>query len=514
MEKNIKINIAGLIFQIEDKAFEILKDYLQQINSRLKNQAGGNEMIEDIEARIAEIFQDCPSWKTGLISIEDVNEMIEKMGSPDEIAGDLEEERSTEQRNVGRRLYRDSDGAIIGGVCNGMGAYLRIDPVWIRIIFVLFTVLYLSGLLVYVVLWIALPKANTFAKRRELYNEKEPKKDYGKNIKNEINEAAVNVSNAGSEGAAKVGSAFNEIFRAFGKFFIILFRIIIAIVGVAFIIGGFSALISYIIIAFFQSPILMGSFLDTGLFNINDFLSVLVGPALAPWIIILTSLVVILPLLGMVYWGIRMVFQFRAKDLILNIAMFIIWIVSCAALSLLLFSEGISFSHSGRVSHEMQIEEETELHLVLAKDISTVSYDKVLSLPKNNIKFYLQETGENIYGTPEIDLYSTEEESYIKVTKYSSGRTTGHARKQADNIEYKLKLSNDTLLLDGFYTIPDGTMWPGANVKIRIYLNEGDRIYVDEKVEDFFEDYQGNGIYSYELGGNFWIMTDDGIKKD
>ncbi len=57
-------------------------------------------------------------------------------------------------------------------------------------------------------------------------------------------------------------------------------------------------------------------------------------------------------------------------------------------------------------------------------------------------------------------------------------------------------------------------MWPGANVKIRIYLNEGDRIYVDEKVEDFFEDYQGNGIYSYELGGNFWIMTDDGIRKD
>jgi len=91
MEKNIKINIAGQIFQIEDKAFEVLRDYLQQINVRLKNHAGGNEMIEDIEARIAEIFQDCPSWKTGLISIEDVNEMIEKMGSPDEIAGDLEE---------------------------------------------------------------------------------------------------------------------------------------------------------------------------------------------------------------------------------------------------------------------------------------------------------------------------------------------------------------------------------------------------------------------------------------
>lgn len=514
MENNIKINIAGLIFQIEDKAFEILKDYLQQINSRLKNHVGGNEMIEDIEARVAEIFLESPSWKTGLISIEDVKEMIEKMGTPEEIAGDTEEEYGNDRKSTSKKLYRDSDGAIIGGVCNGLGTYLRIDPVWIRILFVLFSIVYLSGLFVYIVLWIALPQANTFAKRREMFKDSEPRKDYAKNIKNEVSQAAENVSTATSESAAKVGGAFNEVFKAFGKFFIILFRIIIAIIGVGFIIGGFSALISYIVIAFFQSPILMGSFFDTGLFNINDFLSVLIGPALAPWLIVLTSLVVMLPLLGMVYWGIRMVFQFRAKDLILNVAMIIIWIVSCAALSLLLFSEGISFSHSGRVSQELLLEEETDLHLALDKDISTISYDKVLSIPKDNIKFYLQKSGSSIYGTPEIDIYRTEEEPYIKVTKYSSGRSTGHAREQADNIKYQLNLSDDNLLLDGFYTIPSGTMWPGANVKIRIYLNDGDRIFIDEEVEDLFEDYLGNGTYSYELGGHYWLMTEEGIIKD
>lgn len=515
MEKNIKINIAGSVFQIEEEAFEILRDYLQQINIRLKNVAGGNEMIEDIEARIAELFNECPSWKTGLLSKTDVEEVIEKMGSPDEIAGDMEGENRVYNQGTTRRLYRDMDGSIIGGVCNGLGAYLRIDPVWIRIIFILFTLVYLSGMLVYIVLWISLPKANTVARKRELHNYQQKRSDITEDIKTEVSKAASKVSSASSESVEKVGSAFNEVFRAFGKFFVILFRIIIAIIGVAFIIGGFSALLSYIIIAFFQSPILVGSFFDTGFFNINDFLGTLAGPALAPWLIILTSLVIMLPLLGMVYWGIRMVFQFRAKDLVLNIAMFIIWIVSCAALSLLLFSEGISFSHTGRVSDEIVIESENTLRIEIGEEIKSIDYDKTLTVPMDhNIKFYLEKEGNNIYGTPEIQLYYTDEEPYVKVVKYSSGRTTGHAREQADNIEYDIKLDSNILTLDSFYTIPDGTMWPGTNVKVRIYLNEGMRIFVDEDADDLFDDYQGNGIYAYELGDKYWIMTEDGLEKD
>ena len=80
MEKTLKINIAGAIFQIEEEAFELLRDYLNEINKHLRNAAGGNEMIEDIEARIAELFQSSPSWKTGVLSKEDVEEVISTMG--------------------------------------------------------------------------------------------------------------------------------------------------------------------------------------------------------------------------------------------------------------------------------------------------------------------------------------------------------------------------------------------------------------------------------------------------
>lgn len=513
MEKTIKINIAGAIFQIEEEAFELLRDYLLEINKKLKGAAGGNEMIEDIETRISELFQASPSWKTGVISKEDVEEVISTMGSPEEIAEESGEEFKQEDKTRSKRLYRDSDGAIIGGVCNGLGAYLRIDPVWIRILFVLFTVFYLSGLFVYIILWIALPRATTVFQKRELYGGEIPERKIGKNFKKEVNIAAENVKSTASEGAEKVGGAFNEIFRAFGKFFIILFRIIIAIIGVSFIVAGFSALISYIIIAFFQSPFIMGSFFDTGLFNINDFLTTLAGPALTPWIIILSSLVIILPLLGMIYWGIRMVFQFRAKDLILNISMFIIWIVSCAALSLILFSEGISFSHTGRVTDEIALEETGRINLHVNDQIGINDYNKMLSLPGDNIRFYLDEEDHNIFGTPELQIYHTEDEARVQIVKYSSGRTTGHARQQADDLIYNFEFDNDSFLFDDFYTIPGGTMWPGVKIKIRFYLPEGYEIFIDEELEDLFDEYQGNGVYSYELGDKLWEITEDGLEE-
>lgn len=513
MEKTIKINIAGAIFQIEEDAFELLRDYLQQINKQLKDAAGGNEMIEDIEARIAELFQSSPSWKTGVISKEDVEEMISTMGTPEEIAEESGEEFKQEQKSRPRRLYRDSDGAIIGGVANGLGAYLRIDPVWIRILFVLFTVVYLSGLLAYVILWIALPRARTIFQKRELYGDDIPGRKAGNNFKKEVNLAAGNMKTAASDGAEKVGGVLNEIFRAFGKFFIILFRIILAIVGVGFIVAGFSALLSYIIIVFFHSPIILGSFFDTSFFNVYDFLVSIAGPALTPWIIILGSLVVMLPLLGIVYWGIRMVFQFRAKDLVLNISMIIIWIVSCAALSLILFSEGISFSHTSRVSDNIELEEGTRINLILKEGINSSDYDKMLSVPGDNIKFYLDKEGEQIYGTPELQIYYTEEEARVQILKYSSGRTTGHARQKADNLDYSFEFENNTFRLNDYFIIPGETMWPGVKIKIRFYMPEGYEIYIDEELEDLFEDYIGHGVYSYQLGDKSWQMTGEGLKE-
>jgi len=514
MEKTIKINIAGVVFEINEDAFELLRNYLQSINNRLKDTPGGAEMIEDIETRIAEIFQASPSWKTGVISREEVEEMKETMGSPDEIAGDLEEVPYYERAAGGKRLYRDPDHQIIGGVCSGLGAYLRIDPVWIRIIFVLFSIVYLSGLFVYIILWIALPGASSPSRKKELYDDPPRSGDYAHRVNQEFKTVRQNVRKTiNGDSSRKVGNAFNEVFRAFGKFFIILFRVIIAIIGVAFIVSGFSLIFSFMIVGFFNGTVFAGNVLDAEIFHLPDFLSFIVDPALTPWLLVLSSIVIILPLLGMIYWGIRMVFQFRARDLVLNLAMFIIWVLSCTALSLLLFSEGISFSNSGRVTENIQLETADTLFLRLGEPIATVDYDSEVHLPFEDFALYLDKTNRTIYGLPEINIYSTDSEARLDIVKYSNGRTRADAREKADNLIYDFDITDKSVWLNEYFTIPEGNRWSGAYMRIRIYLPEGTVVFVEEDLEDIFDSYLGHGVYSYELGNKYWKITEDGLKK-
>lgn len=515
MDKTIKINLAGAIFQISEDGFEILRDYLQTITNRLKNVPGGGEMIEDIESRIGEIFQTGPSWKTGVISREDVEEMIKTMGSAEEIAGDMEGDYNYEKRNSERRLYRDPEKAIIGGVCSGLGNYLRIDPVWIRILFILFTVAFLSGLFIYIVLWVALPVPTTPFQRRQAYREPVGPQSSNKQA------VASGISSGGNFYEAnephpvrKVGNAFNEVFRAFGKFFIIIFRIILALIGVSFIVTGFSLLFSFIIIAFFNSTSILGNVFDTDVFHLPDFLAFIINPSLTPWLMVLSTIVIVLPLAGIIYWGIRMVFQFRAKDLILNIVMFLIWIASCTALSLLLFSEGVSFSNTGRTYEQIALPENDTIYVRMENSINSIEYDKAVNLPFEQFSLYLNEAEKKIYGTPKIDIYPLDEKApYIQIVRYSSGNTRADARQKAENLIYNYRLDGNTIYLDEFFAIPEGNRWSGANLKVRIYLPAGKVIFVEESLEDIMDDYLGNGVYSYEVGDNYWKVTEDGLEE-
>ena len=206
-------------------------------------------------------------------------------------------------------------------------------------------------------------------------------------------------------------------------------------------------------------------------------------------------------------------FQFRARDLILNLAMFIIWVLSCTALSLLLFSEGISFSNSGRVTENIQLETADTLFLRLGEPIATVDYDSEVHLPFEDFALYLDKTNRTIYGLPEINIYSTDSEARLDIVKYSNGRTRADAREKADNLIYDFDITDKSVWLNEYFTIPEGNRWSGAYMRIRIYLPEGTVVFVEEDLEDIFDSYLGHGVYSYELGNKYWKITEDGLKK-
>ena len=190
MKKTFTINISGTVFHIEEDAYEVLQKYLINLKNHFGPSDEGKEILTDIEGRIAEIFIEKSTGTQKVVSIEMVNEAIEIMGTPEDFVDDDEKEEEAyqpaEDAKRKRRLYRDPDHRVIGGVCGGLGAYFNMDPVIFRIIFAVLLFLTGTGFLAYVILWIAVPKAKNTAQRLEMRGQEATVKNIEKSIKEEI----------------------------------------------------------------------------------------------------------------------------------------------------------------------------------------------------------------------------------------------------------------------------------------------------------------------------------------
>ncbi len=130
MKKTFTINISGAVFHIEEDAYEVLQKYLINLKNHFGVDEEGKEIISDIEARIAEIFSAKATDDENVITVAWVNEIVETMGTPEDFAEEEGEEEETiaSEAKRKRRLYRDPDHRVLGGVCGGMGAYFNMDP--------------------------------------------------------------------------------------------------------------------------------------------------------------------------------------------------------------------------------------------------------------------------------------------------------------------------------------------------------------------------------------------------
>ena len=181
MKKVININFQGTVVPIEESSYELLQQYIESLRRYFANEEGKDEIINDIESRISELFQERLKAGSTCITDDDVHAIIKNMGRPE----DFEEEEKGEQTDTVRpdlksegfsqgdwtrknkRLYRDENNKILGGVCSGIAAYLGVDPVIIRILFIISGI----GLLAYILLWIFVPGSNMLENgvRKRLY---------------------------------------------------------------------------------------------------------------------------------------------------------------------------------------------------------------------------------------------------------------------------------------------------------------------------------------------------------
>lgn len=193
MKKVININFQGRVIPIEESAYDVLKVYVESLRRFFANEEGRDEIINDIEGRIAELFGESLKKGSTCITDEDVNNVINSMGRPEDFEGEesnmqsqLGGNQQQQQSNFHQytepgasrgRLYRDTNEKMLGGVCSGIAAYFRIDPTVVRLLFLVLFFGGGSGFLLYLLLWIILPSKplDHVTSNRRLYRNPEDK---------------------------------------------------------------------------------------------------------------------------------------------------------------------------------------------------------------------------------------------------------------------------------------------------------------------------------------------------
>lgn len=169
MKKIININLSGRVIPIEDSAYEKLQGYIESLRRHFAHEEGRDEIINDIESRIAELMNDKIRKGASCVTDADIDEIIATMGRPEDFdeetadtdnaqAGQSQQQYYTNTSRSRTRLYRDTSDRLIGGVCSGLAAYMNVDPSIVRILFAIITFGGFGvGFLIYIILWMVLP---------------------------------------------------------------------------------------------------------------------------------------------------------------------------------------------------------------------------------------------------------------------------------------------------------------------------------------------------------------------
>jgi phage shock protein PspC (stress-responsive transcriptional regulator) len=187
MKKTLTINLGGQVFNIDEDAYYRLNEYLEKIKGHFSGEKEVDDIMNDIELRIAELLGDKINPGKQVIIIRDIEEIIKIMGEPHDF-GDFEneEKKKTYHRSSARRIYRDPDNRVLGGVCGGLGAYMGVDPIILRIIFIVAFFGFGIGFFIYLILWIIIPEAKTTAQKIEMRGDPVNVSNIGNFVKDEF----------------------------------------------------------------------------------------------------------------------------------------------------------------------------------------------------------------------------------------------------------------------------------------------------------------------------------------
>jgi len=518
MKKTFTINISGTVFHIEEDAYEVLQKYLINLKNHFGSSEEGKEILTDIESRIAEIFIENSTNQQKVVSVDMVNAAIEIMGTPEDFADEEKEEeyQPTDEAKRKRRLYRDPDRRVIGGVCGGLGAYFNMDPVILRIIFVV--LLFGTGgmgFLAYIILWIAVPKAKNTAQRLEMRGQEATVKNIEKSIKEEVSEMKESYKkfkesdtySKGKKGVETAGDVTYNVFK-------VILKAVVIVIGVLLIISGFLGLLGFI-----SSMVIGHSFVQgwpmiwSPEVQVPGFLNHFVSSGTVTFGMIAVGILAGIPLLAMLFIGTKLVFRYKTNNTAIGLTMVGVWLIALVALI------GVSLGQLGNYKSQSSV---TETKTISCDSCQTLTLklgeDKYESYAKmdfeiDKVKVAVVDGEEVMLGNASLDIEkSGNNEFVILVKKASRGKTRELAKETSDNIIYHFDLKDSTVVFDPYFILGEGEKYRGQEVDITIKIPEGKAIYLTEDMVNIIHDIENvSNTWDGDMVGKTWVMKPEGL---
>jgi phage shock protein PspC (stress-responsive transcriptional regulator) len=504
MNKTVNINLGGLFFHIDEDAYQKLTRYFDAIRRSLNNASGQDEIIKDIEMRIAELIAEKHTHDKQVISAGEVDEIITVMGQPEDYRID-DEDQPKQAPNFdyvrkSHKLYRDTDNAMLGGVCTGLGHYFGVDPVWIRVAFAILLLGFGVGLIPYIVLWIAMPAALTTAEKLEMQGQPVTISNIERKVREEFDAVSQRIKNtdydrlgrqaktSAERAAANIGAVFTTIFKVFAK-----------ILGGLIVLAASGLLIALIIGLFTLGS---STLFDVPWLNYAEAVNYSEFPI---WIIIaLTFLAAAIPLFAFFVLGFKLLVpNLRPLPNILKYTLLALWLVSVGMLTAFAVKAASENAYDGKVT----IKENLSLaptDTLRIKFRYSDYYAKGIE-DFSNVMITQDEKGKEVIYSNNVHFHllkSDQKQPYLQIEKQARGASLVEARSRAGKISYGYRIEGSQIILDDYLLTEPGNRLRNQHVEIYLYLPQGVLLRPDTASLQHFDD-SDNYFFDLHFSGDY-----------
>jgi phage shock protein PspC (stress-responsive transcriptional regulator) len=633
MKKIININFHSRVIPIEESAYDILRKYVESLKKHFAGEEGGDEIVNDIENRFAELFSDRLKKGATCITDADVDQIINSMGRPEDFDQDEDPKPNGAKQSAGfaqetvseepHRLFRSENDKMLGGVCGGLAAYLKIDSSIVRIVFALLMLGFGTGILIYlilwivlpsksivtkikkrlfrdpdhrvvagvasglasyfnveiwiprvifclplitgvlasilrrgwfnfegfnfisggfggsllilyVILWIVLPEAQTASEKLEMRGEKIDLESIKNTIKSDLEGFRQKASVVGAEIKEKaeqfgnemkdrsgsirrdissingprqgIGHAIGVLFKAFFLFIsvIVTFALVMALIGLIFTGPVVLPLKIYLIQGFWQN--------------------------MMAWSVLLFF--IILPVVGLLTWLIRRIIGVRRGSNYLGYTFGSLWVIGLISLIFLAASISRHFSTRNGVSQEIPISAPVNGKLIVKVDDSKPYFleSDWMGINWNRKGPFFDISDDSLtLNTIRVNVVKSKDSSWhLQIQKLSRGNTTAEAGRTASEINFQVNQQDSLLLLGRGFAIKPNEQFRNQQVLVVVEMPVGKRIFMSANLDEYHwftinRKWRNNGInidfdddeYRYDGWDSDaeYIMTEHGLEK-